>query len=367
MEDALEGSRHRYLKYTPQHMHCQAVMYAPLCAPNTPLLGFKTLSSRAPGFRVALTGVALELDHSFGVVKKLKLVGTPAKVHRNTAFIRGMFNSALEVAKFEGAKIRTVSGLRGEVKKSHPHDAPGTFRATFEDKILLSDTISCRLWVPVPPTEFYHPVTSLLAAPEAHALPAPKGAADGDEGDEDGGFDGELDDEGGGGAGEAGPPAKRRAADEGGSGGSGLLMRTVAELRRAAGSPVPVNKDSLYKPVERVKRIFNPIPTPRAVEAALPFKSKSKNLKPKGTKGYVANRAVVADPAERKRLAFLNTLGTIRNEKKAVRKEADGKRREKKAKERAKIKEGFALHAKAEKKRTHRTAGLEQRAKKAKH
>ena len=107
-EDGEQGAataRHRYLKYTPEHMHCQAVLYAPLCSPNTPLLGFKTLSSRAPSFRVSLTGVVLEVDHSFAVVKKLKLTGTPARVHRNTAFIRGMFTTALEVAKFQGAKV----------------------------------------------------------------------------------------------------------------------------------------------------------------------------------------------------------------------------------------------------------------------
>jgi ribosome biogenesis protein BMS1 len=36
-------------------------------------------------------------------MKKLKLIGEPMKVHRNTAFVKGMFNSAIEVAKFEGA------------------------------------------------------------------------------------------------------------------------------------------------------------------------------------------------------------------------------------------------------------------------
>ena len=160
MEDLNE--RQRYLKYTPEHMHCHCTFYGPIVPPNTGLLAFQKVTNAAAGFRISLTGTVLDLKVSTTIVKKLKLVGTPVKVFKNTAFVTGMFNSQLEVAKFEGAKIKTVSGIRGQIKKALKEGEPGRFRASFEDKILMSDIVTCRLWVPVELKQYYNPVTSLL-------------------------------------------------------------------------------------------------------------------------------------------------------------------------------------------------------------
>ncbi|KAJ7788246.1 hypothetical protein B0H14DRAFT_2949443 [Mycena olivaceomarginata] len=102
--------RMRMLKYTPEHMHCHATFYRPVALPNTGFCAFNSLAGAAPRFRVSATGVVLDIDRSVKIVKKIKLTGVPYKIFKNTVFVRDMFSTALEVAKFEGANIRTVSG-----------------------------------------------------------------------------------------------------------------------------------------------------------------------------------------------------------------------------------------------------------------
>lgn len=114
---------------------------------------------------MSATGVVLELDQSFQLMKKLKLTGTAAKIFRNTAFIKDMFTSSLEVAKFVGAKIRTVSGIRGQIKKALKKPE-GSYRATFEDRILASDIVFLRSWAPVKMSRYYNPITSHLVSTE---------------------------------------------------------------------------------------------------------------------------------------------------------------------------------------------------------
>jgi ribosome biogenesis protein BMS1 len=261
--------RNRMLKYTPEHMHCFATFYGPLIAPNTGFSAYQSFSAKNPGFRIAATGTVLNVDESTEIVKKLKLTGVPYKIFKNTAFIKDMFTTSLEIAKFEGASIKTVSGIRGQIKRALAKPE-GHFRATFEDKILMSDIVFLRAWYPVRPHRFYNPVTNLI------------------------GWTG---------------------------------MRLTGEVRREQNVPTPVNKDSLYKPVERQARHFNPLRVPKAVAAELPYKSQIVQMKKQRKETYMAKRAVVLGGEEKKARALMQQLMTLRNEKAKKRHEAKEKKR----------------------------------------
>merc|ERR1711918_204274 len=96
-------------------------------------------------------------------------------------------------------------------------------------------------------------------------------------------------------------------------------MRTIAQIRKDSQTPIPVNKDSLYKPIERSERKFAPTRIPLQLQKDLPFASKPKvtaavkrNAK-KATQGYLKARKVLLEPEERKKIALLNKLTAIRN------------------------------------------------------
>ncbi|WWC86323.1 uncharacterized protein L201_001196 [Kwoniella dendrophila CBS 6074] len=266
--------RNRFLKYTPEHMHCYATFYGPVSQPNTGFCCFNSLSEGASGFRISATGVVLDIDRSTKIVKKLKLTGVPYKIFKNTAFIKDMFNSALEVAKFEGANIKTVSGIRGQVKKAQGKP-DGAFRATFEDKILMRDIVFLRAWYSIEPKKLYNPVCSLLLA-------------DSEE------WQG---------------------------------MRLTGQIRRDEGIKTPLDINSAYKPIERTTRRFNTLKVPKKLEASLPYASKTKNLAPQKKQTYLQSRAVILSEEDKKAVSLLQQIQSLKKDKISRRKEKQEERR----------------------------------------
>ncbi|XP_016104234.1 ribosome biogenesis protein BMS1 homolog [Sinocyclocheilus grahami] len=255
------NGRHRLLKYTPEHMHCGATIWGPITPQGTGFLAVQTVGGIKASFRIAATGVVLDLDKSVTIVKKLKLIGYPYKIFKNTCFIQGMFNTVLEVAKFEGASIRTVSGIKGQIKKAL-RTPLGAFRATFEDRLLMSDIVFLRSWYPASVPQLYNPVTSLLM---------PVGQKD-----------------------------------------TWAGMRTLGQLKHDLGIRNKPNQDSLYKPVVRQVRHFNPLHVPKELQKALPFKNKPKQMQAKGkTPRDLQRPAVVREPHEKKVAALLDALSSV--------------------------------------------------------
>jgi ribosome biogenesis protein BMS1 len=183
-----------------------------------------------------------------------------------------MFSSSLEIAKFEGAAIKTVSGIRGQIKRALAKP-DGHFRATFEDKILLSDIVFLRAWYPIKPHRFYNPATNLVGWQS---------------------------------------------------------MRSTGEIRRDQDLATPLLKNSQYRKIERQTRHFNPLRVPKAVAAALPFKSQIVRTKAQKKETYLQKRAVVAvgGSEERKARDLMQKLTTVRKEQVAKRKAKKDEKRE---------------------------------------
>ncbi|XP_022827849.1 ribosome biogenesis protein BMS1 homolog [Spodoptera litura] len=278
----------RYLKYTPEHVTCNMHFYGPITPQNTGFLALQSVNNnpneiKQVGFRIAATGSVNEINKSTQIVKKLKLIGTPLKIYKKTAFIKDMFTTTLEVAKFEGARVKTVSGIRGQIKKAL-NKPEGAFRATFEDKILMSDIVFCRTWYKVDVTKFYAPVVNLLL------------------------------------------PVGAKNAWQG--------MKTKGQLKREKNIKNDANLDSLYTEVNRAPKVFKPLVIPKNLQKGLPyrFKPKEKSTTLSGTnpKDKFKNRiAVIKNPEEQKISNVMKMLKTNYEKKKEVQKAATALRLEK--------------------------------------
>jgi len=290
----------RYLKYSLEHAHCTMTAYCPMIPPNTGVLAFRSWE-KVSHFRVCGTGVVLESAPNFQIMKKLKLVGEPYKIFKNSAFIKNMFNSDLEVAKYTHSKVQTVSGIRGEVKKAE--GTKGQFRATFEDRILMSDLVVCKCWIRVTPKPFYHPVIDV--------------------------------------------PQWRPA-------------KSIGQLRVEAGVPVPDKRDSNYgKQFVRAERKFNPLKLSKRLQNSLPF-DVQKKLQAKKRTNLRDKAAVVPTDREQAVNSLLSRLYTVRKEKESIRTQANTKRKTLAEKRQKFIQDKRDAHQKESKKLRYMKEGQEQ-------
>lgn len=267
------------MKYTPEHVACMAQFYGPITPQGTGVLAIQDVSSvRDSNFRIAATGTVVELDKSTKIVKKLKFKGVPYKIFKKTAFIKDMFNSRLEVDRYLHGKIQTVSGIRGQIKSS-VQQPDGCFRATFEDKIQLSDIVFFPTWTEIEVPKYYNPVTSLLM---------PLGQKD-----------------------------------------QWTGMRTVAQLKRALDIRAEPNEDSLYTPIEREPKVFKPLFIPKSLQKELPYRDKPKllpTLERRKTKFENKRVAVIREPKEEEMARLMKMIRTHYAYKQEKLKEATHKR-----------------------------------------
>lgn len=127
----------------------------------------------------------------------------------------------------------------------------------------MSDIVFLRTWYPVSIPKFYNPVTSLLS---------------------------------------------RDKTDWNG-------MRTVGQIRFDTGTRLKPVRDSVYRPIARETRRFNPLRVPSSLQKQLPFKSKPKLREKLMRKSLATKRAVVLEPGEKKVVALMQQLATLHRDK----------------------------------------------------
>ena len=134
-------------------------------------------------------------------------------------------------------------------------------------------------------------------------------------------------------------------------------MKPKAQLQVETRTPIEVNPDSIYKPIERIEKKFSKLHVPKKLEEALPFKSRPKDDKRKKKTSYTTKRAVVMDADEKKKYTFLQAVSTIRNEKVTKRRETNSIKMAKKEKQNAKKEEAIMAYRKANIKKRYREEG----------
>ncbi len=260
--------------------------------------------------------MVVDSDKSVQVVKKLKLIGTPMKIFRKTAFLQGMFSSNLEATKFIGAKIKTVSGIRGQIKKplTNSSQPNGSVRASFEDKILMSDVIFLRSWFAVDVPKFYTPITNLLMSL----------------------FD-----------------ANNKFTG----------LKRLGELKKENAIAINPNENSLYKPVVRDEKVFAPLKIRDKIEEQLPFRFKNKDSAKMLDTVAKQRVAIIRQPHEEKVSSMVKMFKKVYENRMKKKQETHVKHIQKHKKDEEKIQLKRLQKSKVLKKQVYRRLGKQERRK----
>ncbi|KAI3848608.1 hypothetical protein MKX03_010318 [Papaver bracteatum] len=146
----------------PEHEDCLAMFWGPLAPPDTEVVAVYNLEGNKAVFRISVMGFILDFTQAAEIVakivKKRKQLKKPLKIFKETALIKDMFTSDLEIDWFEGAAIQTARGAQGNVKKAAQEklviklirkgDQPrqGIASCSLQHEISLSDKVFMRIW-----------------------------------------------------------------------------------------------------------------------------------------------------------------------------------------------------------------------------
>ncbi|EEB05338.1 ribosome biogenesis protein Tsr1 [Schizosaccharomyces japonicus yFS275] len=123
-----------------------ATAVLPINFGSSPVLLFK---QDGDSLKLAATGTFVNTDHNVIIAKRAVLTGHPFKIHKKLVTVRYMFFNPEDVLWYKPIQLFTKQGRTGFIKE--PLGTHGYFKATFNGKLTVQDTVAMSLYKRVYP------------------------------------------------------------------------------------------------------------------------------------------------------------------------------------------------------------------------